>query len=122
MIKIEFRFSLSGFCVTDFNRNLLILLSSCVQCLALLLLSAPNSAWESRVHVSLNDMCLPVSMEVSPATLQCYVPSKTSCDLLENCDAVLVLPYDVFNIRGFFFFCSGSDCCSDEGRVCLIPL
>lgn len=103
MIKIEFRFSLSGFCVTDFNRNLLILLSSCVQCLALLLLSAPNSAWESRVHVSLNDMCLPVSMEVSPATLQCYVPSKTSCDLLENCDAVLVLPYDVFNIRGFFF-------------------
>lgn len=29
MIKIEFRFSLLGFCVWDFNRNLLILLYSC---------------------------------------------------------------------------------------------
>lgn len=106
MIKVEFRFSLLGFVnlfrVTGFNRNLLILLYSSVRCLALLLQSAPNSVWESGVHVSLNDMCLPVSVEVPPATLQCYVASKTSCDLLENSDPVLVLPYDISNIRIFF--------------------
>lgn len=59
-------------------------------------------------------------MEVPPASPQCDVASKTSSDLLENCGPVLVLPYDILNIR--IFFHRGRDCCSEEDRVCLVPL
>jgi len=59
-------------------------------------------------------------MEVPPATLQSYAASKMSCDLLGSSDPVLILPYDIFNIR--IFFSSGSNCGSKDGRVCLSPL